>query len=299
MFPGEVPYLDSKLAESKNARLWAGMNVQSDITAGDALGKAVAGKVMGRARTDGMGASNNQTLTAGMIEAAKSRGIKEPWVSQEIPARPPMLPNYGAVSTWNFDRKTLESIRPKMPYVVGSAEWQKDFAELEKINKGLTREQHRIASYWSDGVGSYTPPGHWHREAANACHENKYSEVKTARTMALVGTALMDAGIACWETKYYYYTPRPQQFGLKTSIGLPNFPSYTSGHSTFSAAAATVLGNIFPNKASEMDTKAKEASESRIYGLIHFRIDCELGLEHGKKIGQYAIARGRADGSGL
>ncbi len=299
MFPGEVPYLDSRLAEAKNARTWGGMNVLSDITAGDALGKAVAAKVMTRAKADGMGAANNQTLTAGMIEAAKTRGIKDTWVSQEAPARPPMLPNYGAVATWNFDKATLATIRPKLPYIVGSAEWQKEFEELSKINKKITREQHRIASYWSDGAGSYTPPGHWHREAANLCHDNKFSEVATARTMALLGTAVMDAGIACWETKYYYYTPRPQQFGLKTSIGLPNFPSYTSGHSTFSAAAATVLGNIFPNKAAELEAKAKEASESRIYGLIHFRIDCDLGLVHGKKIGSYAITRGKADGSGL
>lgn len=299
MFPGEVPYLDSKLAEAKNARVWAGVNVPSDVIAGDALGKAVAAKIMSKARTDGMSAANNQSLTAGMIEAAKGRGIKEPWISQEIPLRPPMLPNYGAVTTWNFDKVTLANIRPKMPYVVGSAEWKKEFEELEKINKNQTREQARIANYWADGAGSYTPPGHWNREAANQGINAKFSEVRMARTMALVSTALMDAGIACWETKYYYYTPRPQQFGLKTSVGLPNFPAYTSGHSTFSSAAATVLSYIFPSGASRFDALAKEASNSRIYGLIHFRIDCEIGLEHGKKIGDFAIARGKADGSGL
>lgn len=299
MFPGEVPYLDTKLAEAKNIRVWAGVNVPSDVIAGEALGRAVAAKVMAKARVDGMSAANNQTLTAGMIEAAKSRGIKDTWLSQETPIRPPMLPNYGAVTTWNFDKATLAQIRPTMPYVTGSAEWNKEFEELQKINKNQTREQARIANYWSDGAGSYTPPGHWNREAANQGHDSKFSEVRMARTMALVSTALMDAGIACWETKYYYYTPRPQQFGLKTSVGLPNFPSYTSGHSTFSAAAATVLSNIFPANASKFEAQAKEASNSRVYGLIHFRIDCEMGLAHGKKIGDFAIARGKADGSGL
>lgn len=296
MFPGEVPYLEAKLAEAKNVRTWAGMNVASDISAGDALGKAVAVKVMAKAKVDGMATSNNQTLTAGMIEAAKSRGVTTTWQSQESPLRPPMLPNYGAVSTWNFDKATLAQIRPKLPYIVGSAEWQKEFEELEKINKSQTREQARIANYWADGAGSYTPPGHWHRTAAENAFDAKFSEVRMARTLALVGTALMDAGIACWDTKYYYYTPRPQQFGLKTSVGLPNFPSYTSGHSTFSAAAATVLGAIFPEKAKDFTSQAKEASDSRVYGLIHFRIDCEMGLEHGKKIGEYAIQRAKLDG---
>jgi hypothetical protein len=299
MFPGEVPYLEAKMKEHLASRQWAGMNVTSDLTAGTDLGNAVAAKVMGRARTDGMSAANNQTLTAGMIEAAKSRGIKEPWVSQETPLRPPMLPNYGAVQTWNFDKATLAQIRPVMPYVVGSAEWQKELDELKAIQNKQTREQARIANYWADGAGSYTPPGHWHRAGANAAHEARFSEVKMARMLALLGTAEMDAGIACWETKYYYYTPRPQQFGLKTSVGLPNFPSYTSGHSTFSAAGATVLASIFPEQADKFNAQAKEASDSRVYGLIHYRVDCEMGLVHGKAIGDYAIARGKADGSGL
>ena len=299
MFPGEVPYLESKMKEHIASRQWAGMNVESDLTAGVELGNAVAAKVMALAKTDGMSAANNQTLTPAMIEAAKNRGIKEPWVSQETPMRPPMLPNYGAVKTSNFDRKTLEQIRPSMPYVVGSAEWQKDIDELKTIQKNQTREQARIANFWADGAGSYTPPGHWHRIAANTAYDAKFSEVRMARTLALLGTAEMDAAIGCWETKYYYYAPRPQQFGLKTSVGLPNFPSYTSGHSTFSAAASTVLSYIFPDQASRFETYTKEASESRIYGLIHYRVDCEMGLVHGKKIGEYAIARGKADGSGL
>ena len=299
MFPGEVPFLDAKLAEHQDARRWAGMNVDSELAAGVSLGTQIAAKVMGRAKTDGMSVANNQTLTPGLIEAAKGRGISEVWVSQETPARPPMLPNYGAVSTWNFDKATLVKIRPEMPYVIGSTAFNKDLDELRDMQKNQTREQARIANYWSDGAGSYTPPGHWHRAAANAAIDAKFSEIRTARTLALVGTAVQDAGIACWETKYFYYTPRPQQLGLKTSIGLPNFPSYTSGHSTFSAAAATVLGYVFPDRATEFNDAAKQASDSRVCGLIHFRVDCELGLKHGKAIGEYAVMKGKADGSGL
>lgn len=299
MFPGEVPYLDAKLAEHRNSRIWAGMNVSSDITAGTDLGGQVASKVMARAKTDGMSASNNQTLTAGMVKAAQSRGLDEVWKSQELPARPPMLPNYGAVKTWNFDRATLEKIRPVAPPIPGSPEFDKALDELKTIQKTQTREQARIANYWADGVGSYTPPGHWHRTAATAAHDAHFSEVRMARTLALVGTTLMDAGICCWETKYYYYFPRPQQYSLKTSVGLPNFPSYTSGHSTFSGAAAVLLGSLFPDQADEFMAKAQEASMSRMYGLIHFRFDCEVGLICGKNIGSYAVARAKADGSGL
>ncbi len=301
MFPAEVAYLDAKLAEAKNARFWAGMNVESDVTVGEGLGKAVAGKIMARAKTDGMSAANNQALVPALIDNAIKVGTTTVWVSQESPARPPLLPNYGSVLPWNFAKTDLAIIRPAAPPAIGGNEFNKSIEELVGLVKNQTREQARIANYWADGAGSYTPPGHWHRTAANLCFDNRYSEIRMARTLALMGTAIMDAGISCWDTKYFYYYPRPQQMDsrIKTSVGLPNFPSYTSGHSTFSAAAATVLGYVFPSEASNLDTQAHEASDSRIYGLIHYRFDCEKGLEVGKKIGNYAIIRGKADGSGF
>lgn len=297
MFPGEADYLKGKLDESKNVGIWAGKNVTSDVTAGIKLGAEVATKVMARAKGDGMGASNDQSVVPGLIERAKGLGMPNLWASQEVPARPPMLPNYGAVKTWNYDRVTLEKIRPAKPYVEGSAEFQKDLDELKNIQGNQTREQARIANYWADGPGSYTPPGHWHRIAANEALAAKFSEIKMARVFAYIGTALMDAGISCWETKYYYYSPRPQQYGLKTSVGLPNFPSYTSGHSTFSFAGASVMNYFFPEKGETFNSFAQEASDSRVYGLIHFRLDCTMGREHGKVIGSYAVTRAKLDGS--
>ncbi|GAB3892588.1 hypothetical protein GCM10028803_05570 [Larkinella knui] len=299
MFPGEVPFLEAKMKEHRESRQWAGMNVESDLVAGVDLGNAVAARVMARAKTDGMAAANNQALTAGMIDKAKERGLREVWLSQELPLRPPMLPNYGAVLPWNFDRATVVTLRPGPPPALDSPEFKKNLEELQTIQKNQTREQARIANYWADGAGSYTPPGHWHRTAANASYEAKHSEVRMARNLALVGTALMDAAITCWDTKYYYYYPRPQQFNVKTSVGLPNFPSYTSGHSTFSAAAATVMGYLFPEQAETFTKQAQEASVSRMYGLIHYRFDCEVGLKAGTEVGKYAITRAKADGSGL
>jgi membrane-associated phospholipid phosphatase len=117
--------------------------------------------------------------------------------------------------------------------------------------------------------------------------------------MALLTTAIQDAGIACWDTKYYYLGQRPTDVSasIKTATGIPNFPGYISGHSTFSGAAAEVLAFIFPDKAAEVRNMALEASESRIYGCIHFRVDCEVGLEFGKRIGGFAVNRGRNDGA--
>ncbi len=123
--------------------------------------------------------------------------------------------------------------------------------------------------------------------------------MRTARVYAYLNAAMMDAGISCWDTKYYYMYPRPPQAdeNIKCLFGVPNFPSYTSGHSTFSAAAATVLGYIFPADVNTFNEYAKEASDSRIYSRIHFRFDCEVGLEVGTNIGNYAVEVAKVDGA--
>ena len=66
--------------------------------------------------------------------------------------------------------------------------------------------------------------------------------------------ALHDATVGCWDVKYAFFNPRPSQLdrNIRTTIGLPNFPSYTSGHSTFSAAASDVLVLSLPERCGEV-----------------------------------------------
>ncbi len=300
IFPGEIANVTAKAEEHKNSRLWAGANVQSDLSVGDSLGRMVALRIINDwAKKDKMGVANNQAAFPAARDSARARGYTVQWTSRDLPVRPPMLPFFGNVKPWNFDEATKISLRPAAPPQPGSAEFEAALEELRDLSKNRTREQFRIAAYWADGAGSYTPPGHWNRKAAELIYENQFNELRSARAMALVNTALEDAGISCWETKYYYLLPRPTEADPKctTSTGIPNFPAYTSGHSTFSAAGAEVLSYLFPTRASELNAMATEASESRIYGCIHYRFDCEVGLVVGKKVAEYAVARGRNDGS--
>ena len=84
---------------------------------------------------------------------------------------------------------------------------------------------------------------------------------------------------------------------VRTGIGLPNFPSYTSGHSTFSAAAAEVLSYLFPNATADFEAQKEEAAISRLYGGIHYRTDIEVGKDHGKRIGGYTVRFAMHDGA--
>ena len=109
----------------------------------------------------------------------------------------------------------------------------------------------------------------------------------------------MDAAIVCWDTKYTYFNPRPSQLNpaIKTLTGTPNFPAYISGHSTFSGAASEILGHIIPEKAAAYESMAQEASMSRMYGGIHYKSDCQVGLTVGKNVGNYAVKRAMTDGA--
>jgi hypothetical protein len=300
LFPTDLAFINQKADEHKLSRILAGANVRSEIEAGEGLGKAVAQKFTARARTDRAGtAGGNAALWAQLEQQTAARG-ETPWISYETPKRPPMLPLFGRVRTFLFDSATLVSIRPPAPPSTNSPEFKKELEEVLYYSNNPTRETMRIVHFWADGVNTPTPPGHWNAIAADEFVKLQFSEVRWARNMALLNMAMMDAAIACWDAKFLYFNPRPSQVdpNIKTLTGLPNFPSYTSGHSTFSAAAATVLGHIIPAKANEFSAMATEASLSRIYGGIHYRSDCEQGLKCGERVGSFAIAKATLDGAG-
>jgi len=300
LFPAAVKEITLKAAEQRSAALWSGKATASDIAAGLALGKAVAASVNStRASSDGMkNAVGNKTIWEKMAQDAVDRG-EIPWISQDTPKRPPMLPVFGQVKAWNMTQQDISNERPAPPPSTSSEQMKKELAEVKSFSENLTREQLRIVHKWADGGGTYTPPGHWNDIATEYIQSAGWSEVRIARAYALLNMSLHDAAIGCWETKFFYFNPRPSQLdpSIKTATGLPNFPSYTSGHSTFSGSAATVLSYLFPSGEASFLEQAKEASISRLYGAIHYRSDIEMGLDHGIRIGGYTVNFALTDGA--
>lgn len=298
MFPLEKGYLADKAAEHLFSLKWAGQNVDSDITAGSFIGAEVAKVALARASTDGMSKAQTPKPVSDSIKLAAFNRFGWQWENQETPPRPVGLaPLFGKVRMWNVPN--VEMTRPAAPPALGSAEFETAANELKEIQDNLTNEQRKIANWWSDGLGSYTPPGHWNRFAKEFIIKYQMNPLRSARTFAYLNMAVMDAGISCWDAKYYYHYPRPIQAipGFKTILGTPNFPSYTSGHSTFSSAAAEVLSYLFPAEATLCRSWAQEAADSRVYAGIHYRFDSEVGIEQGKAVAEFTLAKAQADGS--
>lgn len=287
LYPNESHFLEFKAKEHEESRLWAGVNFRSDIVAGDWLGREVAKKVIEYARTDNSDAAWTGNLTS----------CPGGWFSSEDPPKPPVLPRWSKVKPWLV--RNSSHFMPPPPPALGSHEFNEDLAKVRRISDTLTPEQIRIAEFWADGAGTYTPPGHWNSIACDYTAQYQLNELRSARALALMNTAVMDAGICCWESKYTYCLIRPSQVdeNITLSIPLPNFPSYVSGHSSFSGAASEVLAYIFPEENESLHAMAEEAGISRVYGGVHYFFDSEEGLKSGRAVAQLAIERGMTDGS--
>ncbi|MFA9198992.1 MAG: hypothetical protein ACEQSO_06060 [Aquirufa sp.] len=95
---------------------------------------------------------------------------------------------------------------------------------------------------------------------------------------------------------------------MDTDYADSTVPEYTSGHSTISSAAATVLTKLYgdnvafndsteipyglpPRKFTSFKQAADEASVSRLYGGIHFRPALDQGVIQGAKVANQLLAK--------
>ncbi len=201
----------------------------------------------------------------------------------------PVLPMCGTWKTWIL--ASGSDVQPEAPYAYGSAQDLGDTQEVLDVSLSRTPEQIAIVHKWADA----SPPAIWNELLNDRIVAQNLSLTASARAHAYLNVAMADAFIECWMCKYKYWTARPFQRipGLVTVIPTPNFPSYTSGHSTISAAAAIVMGEVFPAERDFFAQQALEAAMSRLYGGIHFRHDNEEGARVGVIIGERVVARMR------
>jgi hypothetical protein len=209
----------------------------------------------------------------------------------------PAEPHAGQWRTWVL--KDVAEMEPPPPPEYGSAAYLAEVEEVRRVAAALSDEQKRIAEDWNLDLGSATPPGVWNLHAKRLVLAARLDAAETARIFAALNAAMMDALIACWHAKFKWWTERPvtvireQDAAFTPHVLTPAFPSYVSGHSSVSGAAAEVLAAFFPPEAARLRAMALEASMSRLYGGIHFRSDNDEGLELGRRIGLRAVARAR------
>ncbi len=307
LYPKQAKRFDAILSESLT-RLPDGPGLSDGV----ALGEGVADKTLEWREDDGAGRK-------GPVVSESAPGLWEPTPPD---FKPPLLPHWSRVTPFVVTRSAGIRLPPEPPELTSTA-YTKDFDEVKLLGRAdsekRTPEQTVIAWFWEDGVGTVTPPGHWNRIAQSVARAKATPLVENARLFALLNFALADAGVLCWECKYRHRLWRPVTAiraaadddnpdtdadpDWHSLLTTPPFPSYVSGHSTFSGAAAAVLADFFGDETKatatseafpgmtrtfkSFSTLAAECGRSRIYGGIHYECDNREGLELGKQIGRY------------
>jgi PAP2 superfamily len=312
---GQTMTFDAIANEAALSRLWAGANYRSDLETGIRLGQAVGWMAVSRGQSDGSSAVWDPITQPGRLFGPQY------WVPT-LPASvfPPLEPMAPYWTPWLLESPS--QFRPPVPPALQdpfpSPQFLAETNEVKQTVDSLTQDQRTIALYWADDPGAtFTPPGHWAQIAAQQVAAAKLSTPRAARAMALVAVGLADSAIACWDCKYAYWVLRPitaiqtlagQPFydpNFQTVITTPPFPSYISGHSTFSGCAATPLDYLFPGgkvtdalgQSVTFTQAADQAAASRLYAGIHYRSDNEQGLVCGRNVASLVIRRAQTDGA--
>jgi hypothetical protein len=231
---------------------------------------------------------------------------------------------------------------------------------LGKVNSTVrTANETDIGFFWGYDAqpGLCAPVRFYNQIAEDVAQKMGNTVVQNARFFALINFALADAGITCWDDKYDYNYWRPVT-GIRendpgnmgpTGLGsgnpflvgqgdpnwtplgapadngggtnfTPPFPSYTSGHATFGAAAFKVMEDFYhsdtipggitiisdefntitvdqngnprplrPRTYNSFSQMAGENAQSRIYLGIHWQFDAVEGIRSGDGIGDYVF----------
>jgi hypothetical protein len=302
LFPANVSSFDTLYAS-----ILATIPNSPHKTAGIVWGEFVANQILTARANDGSDAIVQ-------LPGGSGPGV---WVPTPPGFLPYLLPQWGFVVP--FGMSSSSQFRPPGPPSLDSQQYAADYEEVKQLGAAVgstrTPDQSEIALFWADGAGTETAPGHWNSIAQIVAAAQGNTLEENARLFALLNIAMADAAICAWDAKYTFDFWRPvtaiafaePQLHWMSFIVTPPFPDYTSGHSTISAAAATVLplfygtedlpfttgSDFLPGVFRSFSTcfdAAEEAAASRIYGGIHFRTASEDGLQAGTSIGEWTFA---------
>jgi hypothetical protein len=278
VFPSQRASFDELLRQEWTARraadrlaLWRGI----------AAGRLAAAGILKRRRNDGT--PQKDPLMDSEYVPSDAPGA---WRQDPISLAPIALgKDWGRVRP--FVMRSGTQFRAPAPPPMDGAAYAEAFDEVRVLGGDgdgtptlRTPEQTEIGIYWAyDGTPSLCAPPRLYNQIAREISKDGQDVMALARLLALVHTAMADAGIAIWESKYYYSFWRPVTGireadegtgpsragdGNAATLGdptfsplgapasnlsgpnfTPPFPAYPSGHAGFGGALFQILRNVY------------------------------------------------------
>jgi len=216
--------------------------------------------------------------------------------------------------------RSSSQFRTKGPRELSSAAWARDFNEVKALGSvnstARTLEQTHIALFWQSTV---TPT--WNEVARNLAEDPRYAVdlADSALLFAMLNLSAADAGINCWNDKYYWDFWRPWQaiheadrdgnpatepVGSWTALLTAPYPEHPSGHLCLDGASLGVLRMFFgtdkvqfgvtsarfPDEIRSFDRFSDaldEIIEARIWAGLHYRTADVQARKLGRKVARY------------
>jgi len=206
------------------------------------------------------------------------------------------VPQFATMTPWGI--LAPDQFRPGGPPALDSPQYLAEYDEVREMGSATsalrTDDQTDACLFMNSTSATYL----WNRAAIDLGAAQGTDLSENAHLLATLNLAIADALIACWDAKYEFEFWRPV-----TAIQLaddpewtplfatPPHPEYTSGHSSASSAAATVLADYFGDDTPFMlqspaaqgwvrfypsfSTAVDEVADARVFAGIHFRAACE------------------------
>lgn len=176
-----------------------------------------------------------------------------------------------------------------------SSDLRSELEWLRDQRRSLSPEALAQIQYWDAGAPSYR----WVERLTGIIAARGINTPTATRMLALMNVAMYDATVATWRNKYLHRRPRPAtaDASIKPSVQTPESPSYPSEHAATAAAAAVVLGYLFPQEATSHWQSAEEAARSRLFAGVEYPSDYTAGLDLGRRVGEAVVLVARSDGS--
>jgi PAP2 superfamily len=300
-------------------RLYPAQSKEADA----ALEAALASVPEGPGKTQGI--ELGEKIAAAMFEERSQDGADSPDTYRPHGVAGAYVPTV-LTASWNwglvkpFAMTSGNQFRPAPPYALNTARWAKDYNEVKefggKTGSKRSAEQTDIAKFWEQtGAGSFN------QIVQQVAAAKKLPLLENARLYAHVYLATADSFIAIFDAKYAYNFWRPltairngdndgnnateRDGSWSPFINTPMHPEYPCAHCIAQSSAATVLHTLFgdalpttvnmtsptaPNVTRKFDKLSDYKAEiinARIYDGVHYRASGEVGVEMGRKIGEY------------
>ena len=291
--------------------------LSGDVTNGVTVGEAAANDIIAFRTGDGLKASptpsygGNGPILPGQWQLQPGQAVQTPWLAT---MRPFLLDN-------------AAQFRAQPPPALTSDLYARDLNETEAygaLNSTVrTPEQTAIAYFW---VGNNINQYNVAMQSVVAQHDMDL--VDAAHLFAIGNIVTTDAGMACYDSKFFYQFWRPitairnadkdnnpdttADPGWVALLGVPGHPEYPSQHGCFTAAFSDTLASALHTQHIDVDMMGGENGsnvltttqhfdtvddmqdqvvDARVWLGFHFRNSVEQGVKLGNKVAGWELKR--------